>query len=193
MDTNIARSEVTAHSAGGAPFLFAFGTSLLATALLGLDWPVRTTALVLLLQGNVALPLAFLLERFLSWGRMSPGNPLKPLSVCLAMAQIAMLPVALLAFMLAPWSTGAAMGAIAGGHFVPYAWLQRTRTYAVLGAVVSVGTFLLTMTLKEQALLPTLVLMGVSYWIGGSIILARARRLSAADGYSREATAGAAA
>lgn len=181
MDTNAARAQVTAHSAGGAPFLFAFGATLAITAIGGCWWPARTTAIVLLFQGNVALPLAFLLERRLGWGKMAPDNPLRPLSVQLAMSQIAALPIALLAFVLAPWSTGAAMAAIGGGHFVPYAWLQRTRAYAVLGGLVSLGAMVITLNLKEDALPWTLGYMALLYWTFAAIVYRRARVLARTD------------
>jgi hypothetical protein len=164
-DVNRARLEITITSAAGSPFLVAFGLTILLTGLAAFALPTKTAALVLLFQGNAALPLAFWLERRLGWGTMSPDNPLKALSVQLAMSQMAAFPVVVLAYALAPWSVGAAVASVAGGHFVPYAWLQGTRIYIVLGVVVSVGSLVLTLVLRETALPWTLLFMGVAYWV----------------------------
>jgi hypothetical protein len=81
-----------ASSAGGAPFLFAYGLTLFVTAILYFFLPIQVVALVAMFQGSLALPLAFWLERRLGAGPISPDNPLRPLSVQMAMSQILVLP-----------------------------------------------------------------------------------------------------
>ena len=49
--------------------------------LAGFYLPPKTAALMLMFQGGVALPAAFLLERRLGWGPMAKENPLNALSV----------------------------------------------------------------------------------------------------------------
>jgi hypothetical protein len=181
-DVNRARLEITTSSAAGSPFLIAFGLTILLTGLAAFVLPTKTAALILLFQGNAALPLAFWLERRLGWGTMSPGNPLKALSIQLAMSQIAAFPVVILAYALAPWSVGAAMAAVAGGHFVPYAWLQGTRIYIVLGAAVSIGGLVLTLVLREGALPWTLVFMGVVYWLAAVGLYRHAAAMARREG-----------
>src|SRR4030095_5036690 len=80
-DLDRALIEVSASSAGGAPFLIALGATFLACAALWFFFPTRTAALMVMFQGSVALPLAFGLERRLGSKRMAPDNPLRPLSV----------------------------------------------------------------------------------------------------------------
>lgn len=174
-----AREEITASSAAGAPFLLAFGSTLLAAGLLGLVLPSGVAAIVLLFQGNVALPLAFWLERRMATRRMSPDNPLKPLSIQLAMTQVVALPAVILAFAFAHWTVPAAFAAIGGGHFLPYAWLQRTRVYLVLGVAVSLGAAAITLVLREQAFTPALLYMTACYWVAAAILL-RSRMVRAA-------------
>ena len=60
-DLEIARREVSESSAGGAPFLIAFGVSLLACGIAAFYLPQRQAALVVMFQGGLALPAAFLL------------------------------------------------------------------------------------------------------------------------------------
>jgi hypothetical protein len=146
-----ARAEVSAASSGGAPFLIAFACTLGLTGIAAFWIDVRTIALITLFQGNVALPLAFWLERRMSDVRMANDNPLKPLSIQLAMSQILALPAVLLVYQFAPAAVPAAMAGVGAAHFLPYAWLQRTRLYIVLGVAASVGPFALTILLRGAA------------------------------------------
>jgi hypothetical protein len=176
-DLNRARVEVTANSVGGAPFLFAFGLTIFLSGLAALWLPTKTAALVLLFQGNAALPLAFWLQRRMGWGEMSPDNPLRPLSIQLAMSQIAALPMVLLAFSLAPATTGVAIASVAAGHLVPYAWLHRTATYLWLAPSVSVGTLVIAFRLEQDALPWTLLYMAGAYAVAGVLLYRHARAL----------------
>ena len=92
MSFETALDEVSTGSAGGAPFLIAFGLSLFLTGLISFSLTERAAALILLFQGNLALPLAFWLERRMGTGTMSADNPLKTLSIQWAMTQILALP-----------------------------------------------------------------------------------------------------
>src|SRR5262245_15291583 len=105
MSFETALDEVSTGSAGGAPFLIAFGLSLFVAGLASFSLTDKQAAIALLFQGNLALPLAFWLERRMGAGTMSPDNPLKWLSVQLAMTQILALPAVLIAYALAPWAT----------------------------------------------------------------------------------------
>lgn len=180
-DVGRARAEVTASSAGGAPFIAAFALTIGLSGLAAFWLPTKTAALVLMFQGNVALPLAFWLQARLAWGRMSPDNPLKPLSIQLAMSQIAALPVVLIAYAVAPATTGAAMASVAAGHLVPYAWLHRTAVYLWLAPIVSVGTTVLVFVLGRDALPWSLLFMAAAYAAGAVLLYRRATRLGALD------------
>jgi hypothetical protein len=172
-----ARIEVSASSAGGAPFLMCFGATLLACSAASFFIDRQTAALLVLFQGGVALPAAFWLERKMGWSRMAADNPLKPLSIQLAMSQIVALPVVLLVYTMNPAGVPLAMAAVAGGHFLPYAWLQRTPVYVVLAVVVSLGALVVQLTLKSDAFPYVLLLMTASYWAASPLVYSNARRL----------------
>lgn len=180
-DLTRARAEVTAHSAGGAPFLLAFGLSIGLVGLGSFWLPTKTAALILMFQGNVALPLAFLLERRLRWATMAPDNPLRGLAVQLAMSQIAALPMVILAWVLAPYTTGVALASVAAGHLVPYGWLHRTRIYLWLGPAVSLGTLAIAAVLKSEALPWTLLYMSGAYLVAAALLYRHAQALRATD------------
>ena len=175
-DLTRARHDIVTSSAGGAPFLICFGLTI---ALSGLIWPylpLKAAAIVVMFQGNLALPAAFWLERRMGWTTMAPDNPLKSLSVLMAMSQIVAFPAVIVAYALNPAYVPVVLASIAGGHFLPYAWLQRTQAYTVLAIVVSAGAFALQMFLGKAAAPWILLFMGASYWVGALAVYRAARR-----------------
>lgn len=172
-DLDRARAEVRAASTGGAPFLIAFGCTLGLTGIAGFWLDVRTTALITLFQGNVALPLAFWLERRMSTVRMAPDNPLKPLSIQLAMSQMLALPLALLVYAYAPFAVPMAMAGIGAAHFLPYTWLQGTRLYTVLAIAASLGPLVITVVLKGTAAPWVLLYLAGTYAVIAALVYRR--------------------
>jgi hypothetical protein len=178
-DLDLARREVSQSSAGGAPFLLTYGTTLLGCAIASFVLSRQHAALAVMFQGGVALPIAFWLERRMAWGPMARENPLNTLSVQLAMSQIVAFPVVIAIFDLRPGAVPLAIASIAGGHFLPYAWLQRTNVYVWLAVVVSGGAVLIQMALGARAFPVILMHMTASYWIGAALVYRAARRLTA--------------
>ena len=178
IDLDRARDEVSQSSAGGAPFLICFGATLAVCAALWLVLPVERAALAVMFQGGIALPAAFWLERRMAWGPMARANPLNALSIQLAMSQIVAFPIVIAMFDLRPGGVPLAMASIAGGHFLPYAWLQRSNVYIVLAVAVSVGALFLQIALGARAFPVILVWMTLSYWIGAVVVYRRARQLT---------------
>jgi hypothetical protein len=174
-DLPAALAEVSAHSAGGAPFLLAFGATFLITALLAFILPRPTVALIAMFQGGLALPAALWLERRLGWRRMSADNPLRALSAQLAMSQNLALPAWIVAYSLNPGAVPVVMAATGAAHFLPYAWLHRTRVYAVLAGALSLGSFGLQLALGAQAFPYILLFVAAAYWIAAPLVYSAAR------------------
>ena len=177
-DLDSARQEVSQSSAGGAPFLICFGATIFACAILAFYLPTKQAALAVMFQGGLALPAAFLLERRMGWGPMAKANPLNALSVQLAMSQIVAFPVVIAMFDLRPGAVPLAMASIAGGHFLPYAWLQRTKGYVWLAVAVSLGALVLQVWLGSRAFPYILMYMATGYWLAAPLVYRAARRLS---------------
>jgi hypothetical protein len=180
LDLDVARDDIAASSAGGAPFLICFGITIFASAIASFFVAREPAALIVMFQGNAALPAAFWLERRMAMRPMTPGNPLASLSIHLAMSQIVAFPIVIATYSFAPGAVALAMASIAGGHFVPYAWLHRTRAYVVLGVVVSVGAITLQVLLGGRAFSWILILMSASYWIAAPVVYRNAVRLARA-------------
>lgn len=177
MTVDDARQEVTRSSAGGAPFLIAFGTTLFACAIASFWLTREQAALAVMFQGMVALPAAFALERKMAWGPMAKDNPLMSLSIQLAMSQIVAFPVVIAVYDWAPGGVPLAMASIAGGHFLPYAWLQRTAVYVWLGVAVSVGGIAIQIALGPAAFPYVLLNMTGCYFVGAVLVYRAARKL----------------
>jgi hypothetical protein len=163
MNLDQALTEVSASSAGGAPFLIAYGMTFILTGILSFFLAEETTALIAMFQGVVALPLALWLERRMGWARMSPNNPLRVLSMQLAFSQALALPALIVVFNLNPRAIPVILAGLGGVHFLPYAWLHRTRVYAVLATAISLGAFGLQLVLGPTAFHMNLLYVGVVY------------------------------
>jgi hypothetical protein len=94
------------------------------------------------------------------------------------MSQVVALPAVIVAYSLNPASVPVVLAAIAGGHFLPYAWLQRTRIYVVLAVAIAVGALALQIGLGTRAFPAILLYMSLLYWISAPMLYRHAARLS---------------
>ena len=163
-------NEVSASSAGGAPFLIAYGTTFIMSGILTYLLPEETAVLIVMFQGGLALPAAFWLERRLGWGRMAADNPLRALSVQLAVSQALALPALIVAFNMNPRSIPVILASLGGVHFLPYAWLHRTKLYTALAAAISFGAFGLQLLLGPAAYHIILFYVGLIYWLAAPFV-----------------------
>lgn len=170
-------AEVSRSSAGGAPFLLAYGATFVITGILSYVLPDETVALIALFQGGAALPAAFWLERRMGNGRMSPHNPLRSLSAYMAVSQALALGALIFVFNLNPRAIPVVLAGLGGMHFLPYAWLHRTRLYVALGVAVAVGAFALQILLGPAAFSINLLYVGVVYWLFAPAVYLHATRV----------------
>jgi hypothetical protein len=175
-------TNVSASSAGGAPFLIAYGATFLLAALLSTVLPRSTAALIAMFQGGIALPLAFWLERRMAAAPLAADNPLRTLSAQLAMAQALVIPALIIVYSLNPGAVPVVLAGIGGMHFLPYAWLHRTRIYLGLGIAIAIGAFALQLILGAVAFTYILLYVGVLYWIAAPLLYRHAARLIQAQG-----------
>jgi hypothetical protein len=176
-DLKGALDEVSASSAGGAPFLIAYGATFLITAILSFFVARETAAMVAMFQGGVALPVAFWLERRMGSRRMAKDNPLQALSVQMAMSQALGLPILILAYSMNPRSVPMVLAALGGVHFLPYAWLHRTRLYVFLGVALSLGAFAIQIVLGPNSFSYILLYVTLIYWITAPLVYHHAARM----------------
>lgn len=176
-DFKRARDEVSASSAGGAPFLIGYGTTFIITGILAFYLPREISALIAMFQGTVALPLSFWLEQRMATKRMSPANPLRQLSVQLALSQAFALPFLIVVYNINPAQIPVVMAGLGGVHFLPYAWLHRTRIYIALAALISVGSFAIVLGLQTRAYTYILLFVGIVYWFAVPLVYRHAKNV----------------
>ncbi|MEM7335747.1 MAG: hypothetical protein AAF490_26960 [Chloroflexota bacterium] len=181
MNFEKALSEVSSHSAGGSPFLMAFGTTFIITAVLSFLLPDETIALLAMFQGGIALPASLWLEKRISWQRMSAENPLKRLSALLAFSQAMALPALIVIFNVNPRAIPIVLTSLAGVHFVPYAWLHRTNLYFALAFALSAGGFGLQMLFGATAFHFNLLFIGIAYWLTAPLVYRHAVKVTSSN------------
>lgn len=175
-----ALDEVSASSAGGAPFLLCYGITFTLTGVLAFFLPREVSALIAMFQGGVALPIALWLERRMGTARMSDDNPLKQLSAMLAMSQGLAIPFLIVVYSTDPGQIPVTMAGLGGVHFLPYAWLHRTRIYSFLAGAVALGAFALVLGLQGQSYSVILLWVGVCYLIAAPLVMGHARSVQTA-------------
>jgi hypothetical protein len=94
------------------------------------------------------------------------------------MSQIAAFPIVIAVYDWKPAGVALAMASIAGGHFLPYAWLQRTNVYIALGISVPVGAMVLQIVLGASAFPFILLWMSACYWVAAPLVYRNARTLA---------------
>lgn len=176
-DFTRARDEVSASSAGGAPFLICYAVTFIITGVAAFFLPRETSALMAMFQGGVALPAALWLERRMGTKRLSDDNPLKRLSAQLAISQAFAIPFLIVVYNIDPGQIPVVMAGLGGVHFMPYAWLHRTNIYIGLGATLSVGAFALVLGLQTSAYAIILLFVGVMYAICAPLVYRHAQSI----------------
>lgn len=172
-----ARTSASSSAAQGAPWLNAFGSTLSIVPVLSFVVPLNTAVLVVIFRRGLAVPVAIALDRWLGTGPMFGGHPLRSLSVQLPMVQILALPAVILVHIVNPALVPATFAAIGGAHFLPYAWLHRTRIYLFLGLAISLGSWAVTIGFGEDAYRFVLIWWPLCYAVGAGLLLRRHRKM----------------
>ena len=108
---------------------------------------------------------------------MAADNPLRSLSVQMAMSQALGLPALILVYSLNPGGLPLALASLGGIHFLPYAWLHRTRIYVYFAIAVSIGAFIIQIFLAANAFSVILLYVAIVYWITTPLVYRHAARM----------------
>ena len=146
------REQSFAANRGGFSFLLVHGLTWTAAAVLSFVLSLKLAALLYLFQGFVAFPASLIVERLLGLRTLSGrDNSLVNLFVLIAMSQGLALPASIVAYSLDPRYLPVVFAATNAGHFLAYAWLYRTKAYALLALVVAFGPFCLLVATGPDA------------------------------------------
>jgi hypothetical protein len=171
------RDAARSSNLGGFTFLIVHGVVFFLAGLMSYVLELETAALAYLFQGVVAFPLSLALERAQGFPLLGKENSLTPLFIQVASIQIVALPAAIYVFELDPRLVPAAFAAVAGAHFLPYVWLQRTRIYGWLAGFMSLVPWALLMALgRDAAFHVTGLVVGAALVVAGLGVRAVVRR-----------------
>jgi hypothetical protein len=155
------RDESIAANRRGLSFPLVHGITWIVAGCLALPLAPASAALIYLFQGLIAFPASLGLERALGFRTLSArDNSLVNLFVLVAVAQGLALPASILVFNLDPLYVPVVFAATSSGHFLPYAWLYRTRAYIVLGVVAALGPFAVLAVTGPEA----------TFWLTGFVV-----------------------
>ena len=83
----------------------------------------------------------------------------------------------ILVYSLNPGGLPLALASLGGIHFLPYAWLHRTRIYVYFAIAVSIGAFIIQVFLAANAFSFVLLYVAVVYWVTAPLVYRHAAQL----------------
>lgn len=121
---------------------------------LGVAWltrrfPVPQAVLYSFFLTGLVFPIGVALTRAAGGNLFSKSAGLTPLGILLAALQAFFWPIIVLVYAIAPAWTPWAMAILFGSHFLPYAWLHRSRAYAFLSASVAISLTVLALLTRD--------------------------------------------
>jgi hypothetical protein len=95
----------------------------------------------------------------------------------LAMSQALGLPLLIVVYTLNPGGIPLALASLGGVHFLPYAWLHRTRIYVGFAFTIAIGAFVLQLLMGANAFIGILFFIPIVYWVTSLLVYRHAARL----------------
>jgi hypothetical protein len=149
------------------------GVAILVRAL-----PQRSALILSFFLTGAVFPVGALLTRLAGGDLFAKSPVLAPLGILLAAVQLFYWPVIVVVFRFAPEWTPFTMAVLFGSHFLPYAWLYRSRGYGFLaGAVALVLTAMVVVTREPLYTIAPLLAAGC-YAIAVALLWQEVRTLA---------------
>lgn len=124
-------------------------------------------SVLVFMVSSLLLPTALGLSKLLKTKWKIEENPLQPLGLWLNFAQLFYFPFLIFTLVKMPDYFIMTYAIITGAHLFPYAWLYKTKWYAIFAGVIAVGAFILALMLPKTqmyyiALITSLLLLVLS-------------------------------
>jgi len=136
--------------------------------------PVRGAMLWSFVLTGAVFPIGLALTAWFG-GRLFEKHAFSSLGGVLAATQLAYWPVIILVWIRIPEWTPFTMAVLFGSHFLPYAWLYRSRAYAVL-AISTVLVTTVAVMVARQPLMTTIPLIAAGCYAVSTVLLMRELR-----------------
>jgi hypothetical protein len=135
--------EIIKSAKRGYPILISAAAFFALIAALGRVIPLHTLGLAWIFGMMVIFPLGVGLGSLLNARVITTNNPLGNLGGLVAGTQAFFIPVFIVIYQFVPQYLPLAVGLLGGAHFLPYAWIYRSRAYVF----VTLGTCLSALVL----------------------------------------------
>ena len=124
-------------------------------------------SVLVFMVSSLLLPTALGLSKILKTQWKIEENPLQPLGLWLNFAQLFYFPFLIFTLVKMPDYFIMTYAIITGAHLFPYAWLYKTKWYAIFAGVIAVGALILALMLTKTqmyyiALITSLLLLVLS-------------------------------
>lgn len=168
--TRLARLTARGIGMPIAGFLF-----WLAIAVLMRELPVRSALFWSFVATGVVFPVGVLITRAFGGDLFAKSETLTPLGLMLNGMQLLFWPVIILVWRLAPEWVPYTMATLFGTHFIGYAWIYRSRGYAVLTVGVSVLLTAAVLIARDPLYAVTPLLAAAVYAVAVAILYTEVR------------------
>jgi len=171
MNLSYLRTDISLSAQRGYPVFIAGAIYWVALGVLGFFAERKVVALAYILAMMMVFPLAIALGKVLKVELISRANPLGTLGALLAGVQMFYLPIYILVYQFIPEYVPGVIGILGGSHFLPYAWVYRSKAY-YFQSIAMVGVSMVFVR-TAYSLLP--VLMTIIY-LTTTVLLVRENR-----------------
>jgi uncharacterized protein DUF7010 len=127
--------------------------------------PARILGLAWIFGMMVIFPAGVILGRLVGARVMTTDNPLGTLGGLVAGTQAFFIPVFIVIYQFVPQYLPLAVGLLGGAHFLPYAWIYRSRAYVFVTVGTGMSALVIGTTLVSQAYLAVPLAMAAVFAI----------------------------
>jgi hypothetical protein len=166
------RARLAALTRRGIGMPIAGALFWIAAAVFVREWPMRTAILAMFFGTGAVFPVGLLLSRALGGDLFARSERFTSLGMLFNAAQLFFWPIIILIFRVAPEWTPFAMCVLFGSHFMGYAWLYRSRGYAVLTVGTAVAPCAAVLIMRDP-LFATIPLIAAVVYAVAVVVLFR--------------------
>ena len=160
----------------GYPILVTASAFFLVMAGLGMTVPGRSLGLAWIFGMMVIFPSGVVLGRVLGARVLTTDNPLGNLGGLVAGAQAFFIPVFIVVYQFVPQYLPLTVGLLGGAHFLPYAWIYRSRAYVFVTLGICLSAFGLGAAFASRAYILVPLAMAIVFSVSVAWILLENRR-----------------
>lgn len=140
--------------------------------------PQRSALILSFFLTGAVFPVGALLTRLAGGDLFAKSPTLTPLGLLLAAVQLFYWPIIVVVFRAAPEWTPFTMAVLFGSHFLPYAWLYRSRGYGFLAVAVAVVLTVMVVVTRQPLYAAAPLLAAGCYAVAIALLWQEVRALA---------------